>query len=110
VTAAAGTSYQGRHGRTAHGTRAAVTSSQVEDWQLPSRPTKRTDSRAKSWGGGDLFVELDAIQPDTLRALVRNCIEQRMPLIELDRLRIVEAAERETLTEFISSWVEAAAE
>ena len=45
--------------------RIAVTPEQIEDWNLPTRPTKATDSRAK--GFGDISVELDAIEPDVLR-------------------------------------------
>ena len=87
-----------------------MTPSQIETWDLPSCPTKRTDSRAKSWGGGDLSVELDAIEPDVLRAMVRGCIEQHMPQAELERLRVTEEAERESLEEFLKNWPETAAE
>jgi hypothetical protein len=85
-------------------TRAAVTPNQIERWRLPSRPTKRSDSRAKSWGGGDLSVELDAIPPATLRRLVRFHIERHLPAAQLKRLRTVEAAERKTLIGFASAW------
>ena len=57
--------------------RVAVTQRQIERYNLPSRPTKTSDSRAK--GFGDVSVELDAIDPDTLRALVRNSIEAHLP-------------------------------
>ena len=93
-----------------HFLRAAVTPKQIEAWDLPTRPTKRTDSRAKSWGGGDLSVELDAIEPDVLRLMVRGCIEQHMPQAELERLRVTEEAERESLEEFLKNWPETAAE
>lgn len=87
-----------------HFTRAAVTPAQIAMWQLPSRPTKTSDSRAKSWGGGDLSVELDAIPPNELRSLVRACIERHMPPREFARLRQIEEAERETLREVVSAW------
>ncbi len=51
----------------------AVTPQQIEEWNLPSRPTKRTDSRAKRFGYSE-SVELDAIEPHQLRALVEGAI------------------------------------
>jgi hypothetical protein len=50
-----------------HFERIAVTPAQIAAWDLPSRPTKASDSRAK--GFGEVSVELDAIEPDRLRAL-----------------------------------------
>src|SRR5205085_9331547 len=63
--------------------RVAVTPAQIRRWRLPTRPTKTTDTRAKSWGGGDESVELDAIEPARLRDLVRGCIETHLPPEEL---------------------------
>ena len=55
-------------------------------------------------GRGDFSVELDAIPPDTLRALVRTCMEQHLPRRELKCLRQIEKAERESLLEFAAAW------
>jgi hypothetical protein len=57
--------------------RTAVTLAQIEEWRLPTRPTKTSDSRSK--GFGDISVELDAIEPHRLRALVREAIEVHLP-------------------------------
>lgn len=69
--------------------RIAVTEEMIEHYKLPSRPTKTSDSRSKSWTGGD-SVELDALPPNELRALVEGCI-----LMHVDRhaLRLIEVAE-----------------
>lgn len=75
--------------------RLAVTEEQIETWQLPTRPTKKTDSRAGSFG--DLSVELDAIPPVKLRALVDDAISQHVDQDELEKLKQVEEAERDTL-------------
>jgi hypothetical protein len=91
-----------------HFKRVAVTPRQINRWKLPSRPTKTTDSRSKSWGGGDESVELDAIEPDKLRTLVRKAIEVHLPADELGRLREIEAAERESMVEFVKGWKSAA--
>ena len=84
--------------------RIAVTPEQITRWDLPTRPTKISDSRSKSWGGGDESVELDAIEPDSLRAMVREVIEEHLPADELARLREIEAAERESMVEFVKGW------
>ena len=57
-----------------HFSREAVTPEQIENWELPARPTKKSDSRAKNFG--DMSVELDAIEPEQLRQMVTDCIER----------------------------------
>ena len=74
---------------------AAVTPEQIEQWHLPTRPTKKTDSRAKGFSGES--VEVDAIPPDRLRQLVKDCIEQHIDPAALEKTRLVEAAEQDTL-------------
>ena len=86
--------------------RVAVTPAQIARWRLPTRPTKTTDSRAARWGGGNDSVELDAIPPNTLRDLVRECIERHMPRPELERLKAIEDEERQQLLDFLASWRE----
>jgi hypothetical protein len=78
-----------------HFERVAITPEQIEQYALPTRPTKATDSRGKDFEGDS--VELDSLPPDVLRELVEDCITQHIDFDTLDRLRVVEAAERETL-------------
>jgi hypothetical protein len=80
--------------------RIAVTPTQIRAWDLPTRPTKTSDTRAKSFG--DISVELDAIQPDQLRALVREHLEIHLPARELFVLKEAEASEREVLRDWVS--------
>jgi hypothetical protein len=80
-------------------TRLAVTPEQIKAWQLPTRPTKASDPRARRFGRAQ-SVELDAIAPDLLRSLVRDAIEQHMPAHQLDVLREVEKDERRVLMLF----------
>jgi hypothetical protein len=82
-----------------HFERVAVRPQQIADWSLPSRPTKTSDTRFKKWTGGD-SVELDAIDPDTLRGLVRNCIERHINQRKLEVLLEAERSERQQLTMF----------
>jgi hypothetical protein len=78
-----------------HFTRLAVLPHQIELWNLPTRPTKTTDSRAK--GFGDISVELDAIDARLLRGIVRDPIERHLPADQLAILKIAEESERELL-------------
>ena len=71
-----------------HFKRIAVNLNQIHAWNLPTRPTKTTDSRAKNFG--DISVELDAIPPDRLRYLVKETIEGH---IDPQRLATLYAAE-----------------
>jgi hypothetical protein len=78
-----------------HFERPAVTRQQADDWELPSRPTKQTDSRAKKWIGTS--VELDAIPAAKLRELVRECINRHVDQQQLEILKAAEQSERDLL-------------
>jgi hypothetical protein len=74
--------------------RIAVTLEQIEELNLPSRPTKRhKNSHAKGFVGDS--VELDAMQPDELRRLVRRCIERHIDPRALEVTKVAEKSERE---------------
>jgi hypothetical protein len=79
-----------------HFERPAVTREQVERWNLPTRPTKKTDSRAKKFGSAT-SVELDAIPADKLRQLVRECIELHVDQHQMKILKVAEESERDFL-------------
>jgi hypothetical protein len=76
-----------------HFERPAVTREQIEQWNLPTRPTKQTDTRAKKFGSAT-SVELDAIPARKLRELVRECIERHVDQNQLKILRVAEESER----------------
>jgi hypothetical protein len=75
--------------------RVAVTARQIAEMDLPTRPTKSTDTRAK--GFGDISVELDAIAPDALRGLAEQVIQRHLPAEQLDVLLAAEASEKQLL-------------
>src|SRR5215475_22986 len=75
--------------------RIAVTRGQIAEWDLPTRPTKTSDSRSK--GFGNISVELDAIDPNALRALVQETIEQHLPPDQFEVLKAAEESEREII-------------
>jgi hypothetical protein len=86
-----------------HFERPAVTRAQVEEWDLPTRPTKQTDTRAKKFAN-TTSVELDAIPADKLRALVRECIERHVDQHQLQILRTAEESERELLKKWAGTY------
>ena len=79
--------------------RLAVDRAQIDRWNLPTRPTKASDTRAAKFRRlyGTDSVELDAIPPDELRNLVRDAIDGHMETWRLRQFRMVEQEERETL-------------
>jgi hypothetical protein len=84
-----------------HFQRLAVSLEQIQAWDLPTRPTKTTDSRAK--GFGDISVELDAIPSHRLRNLVEDAINRHLPEREFEVLMAAEASERQLLTSLVNS-------
>ena len=79
----------------------AVTDQQIYEMKLPTRPTKKTDSRSKNFDGES--VEVDAIPPKELKRICRSLIEQHISGPELVRHRRIEKAERDTLTQIVAN-------
>jgi hypothetical protein len=77
--------------------RVAMTPTQIVELSLPTRPTKGTDSRSKGFEGES--VEVDAIEPASLREMVEACIARHIDHEEHERLLEIEEAERATLRE-----------
>jgi hypothetical protein len=82
--------------------RLAVTPEQIEAWKLPTRRTKPKDTRAKRFGS-KVSVELDAIEPNMLRRLVREAIERHMPPIQYADLLLIEEEERQRLRRMVDN-------
>jgi hypothetical protein len=82
-----------------HFERIAVTPTQIKRSRLPTRPTKKSDTRAKNFGA--VSVELDAIEPDRLRHLVQDAIEQHMPSRQFAILKAAEESEQQLLRRLI---------
>ena len=75
--------------------RVAVHPWQISMWNLPTRPTKTSDSRSKGFEGES--CELDAIEPPRLRAMVEECILRWIQPEEIERIRAIEQEERNIL-------------
>jgi hypothetical protein len=86
-----------------HFERPAVTREQVEEWNLPTRPTKTKDPRAKKFGS-NTSVELDAIPAEKLRQLVRERIERHVDQEQLKILKVAEESERELLRKWAATY------
>lgn len=85
---------------------AAVTPEQIRLWDLPTRPTKKSDTRSKSFEGGS--VEVDAIPPQQLRDLCRQLVEQHVDQGDLEITLAAEESEREILSQLADyDWSEA---
>lgn len=82
--------------------RLAITPEQIDEFGLPTRPTKKSDSRAARFEGDS--VEVDAMSSRVLRQLVREAIEQWIDPDALRLTRAVESSEREVLTRIADGW------
>jgi hypothetical protein len=60
----------------------------------------KVQPRAKNFG--DVSVELDAIEPNRLRSLVQEAIEQHLPPEEFEVLKAAEESERETISRLVN--------
>jgi hypothetical protein len=75
--------------------RVAVTEDQIVTLNLPTRPVKKTDTRAKGWVGG--CVEIDTIHPAVLRQMVKGEITARIDPHQWNQEQETERQELKTL-------------
>jgi hypothetical protein len=76
--------------------RLAILPGQIGRLNLPTRPTKLTDTRARNWDG-DECVELDAMSPSDMRGIVEDAITELIEPAPWNQLQKIEKAERESL-------------
>lgn len=77
--------------------RAGVTREQIDLWSLPTRPPKG----GMRGNAIDKAVELDVLRPDQLRQLVVSHIEGMIDTEMIERMRVIEQAEREAFNDII---------
>ena len=80
----------------------AVNESQIEEFGLETRPTKKSDCRSKNFHGES--VELDAIPPDQLRRLISESITQHVDTEALEQSQTIERLERQTLRQIATEY------
>ena len=85
-----------------HFERIAVTPEQISEFNLPTRPTKKSDSRSKRLAGES--VEVDAIPAGVLRTIVNQKITAHIDDGALNVVTTAEESEREILTEFMRAY------
>jgi hypothetical protein len=92
----------------------AVTRTQISEYDLPTRPTKGSDPNAKRFrerfGAEQESVEVDAIDANELRRLVRIAIESHVDARALERTKRIENAERGTLKQMVDVFAQAGAQ
>jgi hypothetical protein len=67
---------------------------------LPAREHKRKSPADKAWPH-PYAIELDAIEPDDLRRMVRQIIEHYLPPDQLEILRVAEASEQQLIAQLV---------
>jgi hypothetical protein len=82
--------------------RLAVTAAQIVEFSLPTRPAKKTDSRARGWEGE--CVEVDAMSSDNLVALANSAIYEMIDPYAWSQLENTEQLERESLQQLVQAW------
>lgn len=88
--------------------RLAIQPEHVEQYDLITRETKRTDTRCRRFfdehGHGQESCELEALNPDVLRTFIRDAIEKHVDMAELEALRREEEVAREALVQIAETY------
>lgn len=84
--------------------RVALMENQVIAWGLPPSPAKETDSRTANWDGLGQ-VELDAVEPKKLIAMLDDAISEIFDFDLYDNLKIEEEKERELFQSELKRYV-----
>jgi 5S rRNA maturation endonuclease (ribonuclease M5) len=74
--------------------RPCLTPDQIEDFNVIMRPTKKSNHSRDFVGDS---AELDALHPRILKSIVRNCIDLHIDQDAYQKLKNIEAVEKETL-------------
>jgi hypothetical protein len=88
--------------------RLALNMDQVTKWKPPRNPAKETDSRYAAYvvEFGGASWELDAVEPATLAALVRDAVNSVIDRKQWDKIAEREQAMRDELQEFADNYGE----
>jgi hypothetical protein len=82
----------------------ALTRGQVAEYNLPTRPTKIEGNKHAGKFTDPESVELDALDPDILQALLRDAIEAHINHRALAVMQEAEESERNALLELTRGW------
>lgn len=81
-------------------TRVAITEQQIDAYALPTRPTKASDPRSHKFDGDS--VELDALPPRQLRAIVAHALRSQIDQRIWRRSEKADEADRQKLNGLVS--------
>jgi len=81
----------------------AITMEQINEYDIPPMPTKRSDARSAKFVEryGDVAVELDAIEPDTLQNIIATSIDKHFDDDEYDKTTKRQDKEQKTIKKMI---------
>lgn len=82
--------------------RIALTEAQVEAWNLPTAPPKKTDSRSANWAGS-ATCQCESLPPDLLAEIASGAVEHMLDLGLVDEIREVADGERAEFIRMIES-------
>jgi hypothetical protein len=88
--------------------RIGLTKEQIDKYKLPSGKAKKKDPNYKRFveiTGSDMVVELDALPPDVLRDIIRDCILKNIDEGHLVQVLRKEKSERDKLNKFIEKGI-----
>lgn len=83
----------------------ALNLEQIKEYDLPTMPTKKSDSRtAKHIANfGDVAVELDALEPDVLQEMINSSIQENFDEKIYQKVQREEAAKRRKVKKMIDA-------
>lgn len=86
--------------------RIALNRDQIERYNLPANPAKKTDSRVKAYVEqyGTESWELDALEPKTLKELIQDTIVKYLDMDKFRKREAEEAEGRELLIKVADNW------
>ena len=84
--------------------RIALNPDQISEMNLPGVPPKRTDTRTKTWTGGDV-VECDAVEPNTLAKMCEVAISEHFDEDLYAELEEKESEERQDYQKALKEFV-----
>jgi hypothetical protein len=84
--------------------RMALNQQQITDMGLPGVPPKRSDSRTRNWDGGSV-VELDAVEPNTLKKMCEDAIESHFDRELYKELKDKESEEKKSYRKELKDFV-----
>jgi hypothetical protein len=87
--------------------RYALTREQIEKFQLPPNPSKKTDSMIRGWieTHGDVAWELDALEPHELEKIVTEAMTQQIDTTILNERKEIIEKNREWISNQISDYM-----